>query len=648
MSYFDDEISNEEFQEGIEIFPTDSTSSEGSPSQTHYYQKDSRWEKKVFNPSKHTNLGDKGCVISCIAGVLTDYGFYYTPETLVDKILSNKDLMKELMPNGDLNQEKTIFKLTNGQYSAHRFGTYGNHKENINAEQIFSAFQKNHQIILRINNDGHSIRLKDMGKNKDGTFSVIINDPGRKKGFFEAIIKMNDKKCMLKLGPDFKIKETEINYFIEVEKTNSVLQTTTKAQGGCFVKDVRSGFDTHAELMDLYQNQVKTIQSVTHANSGRKGYEVELKNGDKVLLYDGFKNNQRTDLMAIRKNDQNGELGYTNQWKKGEKIYAENTKLSEVVNSGRNVNFDDNIKQMEILKVKNSTTFSNANCVGSALGSNLAYIDKMTPEEFVVSTGKQITLGLGQNIIMNAASKAVQATKYSNVANKLPLVGPAIQGAMFLHDFVQTIDSDALSNSEKVEETLKNIASNVASIGGGLAGAAFGAEIGIAGGPLGIAFGGLIGGIAGGLFGGAINRVLHDPFELRVDFTGSSNSCDNNRTANNPNISWKNPPKATQSYILLVFLEGKRMTICSWVLTDIPQHKREIASSDYEGKKLENQLKKKEYIGPDKSEGFNKITFYLYAVKQSQSYCDNFKELLEKMIDKRIVVLAVESKNFWI
>lgn len=147
------------------------------------------------------------------------------------------------------------------------------------------------------------------------------------------------------------------------------------------------------------------------------------------------------------------------------------------------------------------------------------------------------------------------------------------------------------------------VATNIASIGFGMGGAAFGAEVGLIGGPAGVIVGGL------GWFGGLYGRLMEQPFDMSLYYSSSSNSSRDNKTGNNPNINWENPPKSAKSYAILCFLEGKvgnkDSSLCSWCLIDIPPYKRSVSASDYEGKKILNHFKGKEYLGP------NRESFYL-------------------------------------
>jgi hypothetical protein len=78
---------------------------------------------------------------------------------------------------------------------------------------------------------------------------------------------------------------------------------------------LNSGYDNPLQLKNLFNSDVKGVSVMKHAETGRKAYEIELKNGDKVLAYDGFKDQTRPDLMLVREVDQNGEIGYGNKWK---------------------------------------------------------------------------------------------------------------------------------------------------------------------------------------------------------------------------------------------------------------------------------------------------------------------------------------------
>ena len=79
-------------------------------------------------------------------------------------------------------------------------------------------------------------------------------------------------------------------------------------------RTVTSGYDNPSQLKELLESGVSSVSIVKHSNSGRRGYEIELKTGEKVLCHDGFPDGSRKDLTLVRKVDQNGGVGYTDRW----------------------------------------------------------------------------------------------------------------------------------------------------------------------------------------------------------------------------------------------------------------------------------------------------------------------------------------------
>lgn len=628
--------------------------------QTHYWQNDSKWGGYKFFQGKRNTLGESGCVLSCLASMLTDLGWKYDPKSLAIAAKENGCLSQ----NGNCDQQKLIEKITNKKYTLQKI-------KNPTPAHFLELQNKKALIELRVNGK-HSVRLENITKIDEQNYLLKINDPGRQVASIERKMMKNGEKWEVDNFYKNQGKPNEISYaaYITENKTKEKNISKTFDKGGFSETSnvTRSGFDTHQELMSLFHQKVKTIQEVTHVKSGKKGYEVTLESGEKTLLYDGFKNQNRKDLMAIREYDQNGDLGYnTNTWKKGEIIKAENTDLKEIVLSGRQpeINTMKGLQKEKILEIKqqkfNAKAYEVSSCIGGALGGTLANIDRMSGGELITATTKSAVFGYGmnkgiqagQNILLS--NKAIMNNK--TLSSKVPYLGYVVSGAFAAKDVFQALDSDSLSGGEKAFDIMRTVATNVVSFGTGIIGMELGAQVGLLGGPAGAIAGGLIGGLFGGLIGGLYGRALETPFRMNL-YYDSSNSSKNNDSGNNPCISWDFPPRSAKSYAITCFLEGevgeKKARLCSWCLINIPSSKREVESKHYEGKKIENHLKTTEYIGPNTQSTYlqdgtkvtlNKITVTIYALDCQEAKVNNVNEFFEMLNKKSIKLVGLAEQS---
>jgi len=332
----------------------------------------------------------------------------------------------------------------------------------------------------------------------------------------------------------------------------------------CSMKGISSGFSNGKQLNALYNSEPVSIQLQENRSWGYKVWELKYADGSKAIISP----NNRGEIVIIKKIDENGNLGYYDEAFRpiSEEINIENINTKEIKINSKDFDLTK-VKELSLLR----NGFAFANLFGSAIGYNLANIDKFmksSKTEKAVTLGSTFGIPTGMYLLSNTLNAAA-----------IPFISFGILGGFYIYEVASDIKSSTLTKKETAISILKNTSNIAVNIGTGLggfyAGLQIGVSLGIVTGP-GVILLGLGSGIVGGLIGGLAGRLI-----TSTKMVLNCNSFYKNyiphkfrEEGNIPDLFWKGVSKKAKSFVLEAIIDRKDKI---WCVINIPRKTRKIA-----------------------------------------------------------------------